>query len=141
MFSRAIIGLALSGMVLASCGGGTTAVSADRRVTIANNTGQTISRFYGSNTGSDSWEEDILGSSVLPPGMSTTINFDDGSGYCTFDECLHDRHSHFQLGQCGAGRQLCPALPCATADLGRILGRSSRDCCEVFRLCNQLMEC
>jgi hypothetical protein len=85
MFSRTIIGLALSGMVLASCGGGTTTGSADRRVTIANNTGQTISRFYGSNTGSDSWEEDILGSSVLPPGMSTTINFDDGSGYCTFD--------------------------------------------------------
>ena len=86
MFSRAIIGLVLGGMVLASCGTvTTTSEAADRHVTIINNTGQTISRFYGSNAGTDSWEEDILGSSVLPPGDSTRINFDDGTGYCTFD--------------------------------------------------------
>ena len=42
-------------------------------------------RFYGSNAGSSSWEEDILGSDVLASGSSTTINFDDGTGYCTFD--------------------------------------------------------
>jgi hypothetical protein len=72
-------------MVLSACGTSTSSVSADRRVTIINNTGQTISRFYGSNSGTDSWEEDILGSSVLPAGASTTINFDDGTGYCTFD--------------------------------------------------------
>jgi len=57
----------------------------DRRVTIVNNTGFTIIRFYGSNKGSDSWEEDILGSDVLGPGQRVQINFDDGTGYCKFD--------------------------------------------------------
>ena len=86
MISKALFGLVTAGMVLASCSTTTTTTSsADRRVTIINNTGYTITRFYGSNVGSNSWEEDILGSDVLPAGASTTINFDDGTGYCTFD--------------------------------------------------------
>ena len=44
------------------------AAALDRRVEIINNTGFTIVEFYGSNTGSDSWEEDILGTDVLPSG-------------------------------------------------------------------------
>lgn len=61
------------------------ALAEDRRVTIVNNTGYTITNFYGSNTGSDSWEEDILGKDLLPPGGSVVINFDDATGYCMFD--------------------------------------------------------
>ena len=61
------------------------ATALDRRVEIINNTGFTIVEFYGSNTGSDSWEEDILGTDVLPSGSSVVINFDDASGYCKFD--------------------------------------------------------
>lgn len=61
------------------------ALSLDRRVTIINNTGFTIVRFFGSNTGSGSWEEDILGEDVLPSGSSVVINFDDSTGYCMFD--------------------------------------------------------
>ena len=57
----------------------------DRRVTIVNNTGYTITNFYGSNTGSGSWKEDILGKSTIAPGESVVINFDDSSGYCMFD--------------------------------------------------------
>ena len=57
----------------------------DRRVRIINNTGFTIVRFYGSNKGSKSWEEDILGSDVLPSGSSVNINFNDNTGYCKFD--------------------------------------------------------
>ncbi|MCE6958922.1 hypothetical protein LAZ40_07655 [Cereibacter sphaeroides] len=57
----------------------------DRRVRIVNETGYTIVRFYGSNSGTDNWEEDILGDSVLPSGQSVIINFDDASGYCKFD--------------------------------------------------------
>ncbi len=59
--------------------------SADRHVTIINNTNSAIREFYGSNAGADTWEEDILGANVLPAGSSVSINFDDGSGYCTFD--------------------------------------------------------
>ncbi|MEE9429292.1 MAG: hypothetical protein V3V25_14215 [Paracoccaceae bacterium] len=61
------------------------AFALDRSVTIVNNTDFTIVRFYGSNKGSDSWEEDILGSDVLKPHTQVNINFDDGSGYCKFD--------------------------------------------------------
>ncbi|MEY4871050.1 MAG: hypothetical protein RLZZ563_380 [Pseudomonadota bacterium] len=61
------------------------AAALDRRVEIINNTGFTIVEFYGSNTGSKSWEEDILGTDVLPSGSSVVINFDDESGYCKFD--------------------------------------------------------
>ena len=61
------------------------AAALDRRVRIINNTGFTIVEFYGSNTGSDTWEEDILGSDVLPSGSSVVINFDDATGYCMFD--------------------------------------------------------
>ena len=57
----------------------------NRNVLIVNQSGQTIYRFYGSNVGTSSWEEDILGNSVLESGRSVNINFDDGSGYCNFD--------------------------------------------------------
>lgn len=61
------------------------AAALDRRVKIINKTGYTMVRFYGSNKGSDSWEEDILGADVLEHNSSVTINFDDNSGYCKFD--------------------------------------------------------
>lgn len=61
------------------------ALALDRRVRIVNDTGYTIVNFYGSNKGTRSWEEDILGNDVLPSGQSVVINFEDGTGYCKFD--------------------------------------------------------
>ena len=61
------------------------ALAEDRRVEIINNTGFTITHFYGSNKKTDSWEEDILGDDVLYSGQSVVIDFDDGTGYCVFD--------------------------------------------------------
>jgi hypothetical protein len=63
----------------------TTAAALDRRVKIVNRTGFTIVQFYGSNKGSRSWEEDILGRDVIPSNSSMWINFNDGTGYCKFD--------------------------------------------------------
>lgn len=57
----------------------------DRHVTIVNETDNTMVRFYASNAGKTSWEEDILGSRVLKPGQSVRINVDDGSGACVYD--------------------------------------------------------
>ncbi|EEW24474.1 hypothetical protein [Rhodobacter ferrooxidans] len=73
----------MAGVVAASLA--TPALALDRRVTIVNNTGFTMTNFYGSNKGTNSWEEDILGQDVLPSGSQVTINFHDGSGYCKFD--------------------------------------------------------
>jgi hypothetical protein len=61
------------------------ALAYDRRVTIINNTGYTIVNFFGSNTGTNSWQEDILGRDVLPSGSAVEINFNDNTGYCMFD--------------------------------------------------------
>jgi len=44
-----------------------------------------ITSFYASNTGTDSWEEDILGNRVLPAGYHVRVNLNDGSSYCRFD--------------------------------------------------------
>ncbi len=57
----------------------------DRRVEIENNTSYTIVRFYASSVGQSSWQEDILGQSVIPPYSSVVINIDDGTGYCLYD--------------------------------------------------------
>lgn len=61
------------------------AMALERRVQINNLTSYTIVEFYASNTGTTDWQEDILGSDVLPAGSSVMINIDDGSGYCKFD--------------------------------------------------------
>jgi hypothetical protein len=57
----------------------------DRTVRLVNDTGRTIVEFYASNVGTDSWQEDILGDHVLPPGRSALLDMDDGTGYCVFD--------------------------------------------------------
>jgi hypothetical protein len=70
---------------------GSTAASAacndgkDRRVQVINDTSFTITHLYGSNVGTDDWQEDVLGSRVLGPGETITVNFDDGTCYCNFD--------------------------------------------------------
>ncbi|MEJ6399026.1 hypothetical protein [Yoonia sp. 208BN28-4] len=57
----------------------------NRNVLVQNVSGRTVFRFYGSRVTTNSWEEDILGSNVLPSGSSININFDDGTGSCEFD--------------------------------------------------------
>jgi hypothetical protein len=84
LFIVGLMGLPLAACVETTTTTYTTGV-ANRNVTIINNTGQDIIRFYGSNAGTSSWEEDILGTGILPRGQAVNINFDDGTGYCTFD--------------------------------------------------------
>lgn len=73
-------------LALAVLGLGTIhAAALDRKVRIVNETSFHIVEFYASSTGTQSWEEDILGSAILPAGGSVMINIDDGSGYCKYD--------------------------------------------------------
>ena len=62
-----------------------TANAQDRNVLVINETQHAIMEFYASNIGSDNWEEDILGESVLPVGQSVNINIDDGTEACLYD--------------------------------------------------------
>lgn len=57
----------------------------NRQVVIHNNTGWTMTHFYASDSRLTDWQEDILGSSVLPNGNSVRINIDDGNGGCVYD--------------------------------------------------------
>lgn len=83
----------LAGALLATGAAGVAATvaqaqSADRynrHVLIVNNTSQTMVQFFASNTGTNSWEEDLLGSGVLPSGEQIDANIDDGTGYCRYD--------------------------------------------------------
>jgi hypothetical protein len=63
----------------------TTDTAPDRHVRVINETQHVMMHFYASNVEKTSWEEDILGSSVLQPGQSSNINIDDGSGHCLYD--------------------------------------------------------
>lgn len=89
MRTSLMAGLALSVSALAGCvDTGTTYVTTDnanRHVSVYNASGVTITNFYGSRVGASTWEEDILGSSVIPSGSTVDINFDDGTGACLFD--------------------------------------------------------
>ena len=66
----------------------------NRRVRIHNNTGWTMTHFYASDSRVTSWQEDMLGSSVLGAGNSIMMNIDDGSG-----ACLYDFKARFSNGQ------------------------------------------
>jgi len=57
----------------------------DRHVVIINETNHTMVHFYASNTAENTWQEDILGDDVVPPGKDVRINVDDGSGHCKYD--------------------------------------------------------
>ena len=78
-------GLALAVMIATTALTPGMASAEDRRVRIINETNHIIVRFYASNVNATSWEEDILGDSVLKPGQSVVVNIDDGSGYCQYD--------------------------------------------------------
>ncbi|OUD13111.1 hypothetical protein [Thioflexithrix psekupsensis] len=59
--------------------------SYNRRVLVVNNTSMDLVEFYGSNTGTEEWEEDVLDVDVLPSGEEVEVNFNDNTGYCMFD--------------------------------------------------------
>lgn len=77
----------LGGAIAAAALAATTlpAAALDRWVTIVNNTGYTMVRFYASHRDARSWEENIFGGKVLYSGYNVVVNIDDGSGYCIFD--------------------------------------------------------
>lgn len=80
---RGALFAALAGVFLLA--GTVSSQAEDRRVRIINETSWTMTYFYASNVGADTWEEDILGADVLPSGESVVINIDDGTGYCLYD--------------------------------------------------------
>ncbi len=79
---RSLVAALISASVLLSA---TAASALDRRVVIHNGASEPIFYLYGSNTGTNEWEEDILGEDVLMPGAEVRVDYDDGTGFCVFD--------------------------------------------------------
>lgn len=90
--------MALSGLFFASTSIPT--LAANRHVDIVNATGKTLSEFYASNSGTDDWEEDVLGSDTLADGEVFDVDIDDGTGACKFDfkAVFTDGTSHVRRG-------------------------------------------
>ncbi len=80
-----IAAVALVGALALSACASTTSGSYNRVMDITNKTGVTMTKFYASNTGQNTWGPDQLGSSVLRSGKYMTIDFDDGTGSCYYD--------------------------------------------------------
>ena len=81
-----LTGLCLSLAVCLTLGSAFSAAAAtDRNVTIHNDTGSTIYRFYSTNSGSSHWGSDVMGDNTLPAGSAMNLNFDNSYGYCNFD--------------------------------------------------------
>ena len=56
-----------------------------RNFTLVNNTSQPITYLYISESGANTWEEDVLGKDVLGSGESTDIVFSGKTGKCSYD--------------------------------------------------------
>ena len=95
---KSIASAAVLALTLSACnettttGGNVVTDNENRNVVIVNRTGETIWRFFGSRVTTDSWEEDILGETVLAAGRSISIDFDDGTGSCLFDMMSESRN-------------------------------------------------
>ena len=61
------------------------AMATDRNVSIHNDTGVTIYRFFSTNSGSSHWGSDVMGDNALPAGNAMNLNFDNKYNYCEFD--------------------------------------------------------
>lgn len=99
---KKIITLAVFTLFLTS-----SAYAEDLTFTLLNKTKSVINAFYASPTGTDDWEDDILGTEALSPGESTEITIGDGRDVCDYDmrfefqdnklETLEVRHNLCEL--------------------------------------------
>ncbi len=75
----------ISALTLSACNVTTNSSGYNRVMSVTNSTGITMTQFYASNTGQNTWGPDQLGSSVLYSGNYMNFNFDDGTSACHFD--------------------------------------------------------
>jgi hypothetical protein len=57
----------------------------NRRVTVENLSSQSVKNLYASPVTADTWEEDMLGSEVMPPNSRRAANIDNGTTECMYD--------------------------------------------------------
>ena len=86
MASKMIRGLVVAAAAAATlAASATSAAASDRRVTVVNDTNHTLTNLYASSVSDGRYHGDWLGRSVLRPGESIVVDFDDGTGACLMD--------------------------------------------------------
>lgn len=84
MMKKLVLALAAAAATIAIPGQAATD-DKNRVVTIENLSSQTVREVYASPVENDTWEEDMLGSDVLPSGESMRFDIDNGSNECMYD--------------------------------------------------------
>ena len=66
---------------------GPPALALERHIELTNNTRMAIVEIYAAHTGTERWQNDLLGDEILLPANSLLVDIDDGdgAGYCRFD--------------------------------------------------------
>ncbi|MGA0603497.1 hypothetical protein ACO2Q3_22505 [Caulobacter sp. KR2-114] len=82
MIRGVVVAFAAAAVFAASA---TSAAAADRRVVVVNDTNHTMTNLYASSVRDSRYHGDWLGRSVLRPGESMVVDFNDGSGACLMD--------------------------------------------------------
>jgi hypothetical protein len=85
---RRFIGTLAGGLLavgLASAAMGQSQDNKDRHVLIINHRSMTMTGFFASTVDAKTWQEDILGTSVVEAGHQVNANIDDGTGACLYD--------------------------------------------------------
>jgi hypothetical protein len=84
MTSKLIRGLsvAIAAIAIATA---SNAAAANRHVLVVNETNHTLTNLYASSINDSHYHGDWLGRSVIRPGESLVIDFDDGAGACLMD--------------------------------------------------------
>lgn len=82
---KLVLALAAAAAVAAAIPGQAATDDKNRVVTIENLSSQTVREVYASPVENDTWEEDMLGSDVLPSGESMRFDIDNGTNECMYD--------------------------------------------------------
>jgi hypothetical protein len=77
--------LAASLLFLSQSAAGPPAHSGERHVILINNTREPIAEIYVSEDHAGDWQEDLLGSELLLPGKSVSVDIEDRNGNCRVD--------------------------------------------------------
>jgi hypothetical protein len=75
--------------------GGSVAHSGERHVVLTNNTREPIIEIFVSDDRAGAWQHDLLGSELLLPGGSVSVDVDDRNGNCRVDvKTVFDNGAH-----------------------------------------------
>lgn len=105
---KTMFGAALGAVLICAAVGATApALAEDLQFTLENQSARNLMVFQTSPTGVENWEEDVLGSYVLPSGHYVSVTIADGRDHCVYDMrfVMEDEAvlEHYEVDLCELG--------------------------------------